>query len=89
MSSINQQALASLDDSSKQEILQFIEAENSKSKVQTSVHQFTNLCFKKCVSSINDGTLTSNEESCLTNCVNRFLDVNIKVVEGLQAAQQQ
>ncbi|CCH44938.1 Mitochondrial import inner membrane translocase subunit TIM8 [Wickerhamomyces ciferrii] len=80
--SLNQADLANLDESSKKEILQFIESENSKTKVQTSIHQFTNLCFKKCVKSIGDGQLNSNEESCLNNCVNRFLDTNIRVVQG-------
>jgi import inner membrane translocase subunit TIM8 len=87
--SLNQQDLAKLDEPSRNEILQFIESENSKTKVQTSIHQFTNLCFKNCVTSINNGTLSAQEDSCLSNCVNRFLDTNIKVVQNLQAAQQQ
>jgi import inner membrane translocase subunit TIM8 len=82
MSALNQQVLQNLDESSKKEILEFIEAENSKSKVQTSIHQFTDLCFKKCVSNIGNGQLSNQEESCLSNCVNRFLDTNIKVVQG-------
>lgn len=80
--SLNQADLANLDESSKKEILQFIESENSKTKVQTSIHQFTDLCFKKCVTSVGNGQLSSGEESCLTNCVNRFLDTNIRVVQG-------
>ncbi|EDO16852.1 hypothetical protein Kpol_1024p5, partial [Vanderwaltozyma polyspora DSM 70294] len=29
----------------------------------------------------------SQEEQCLSNCVNRFLDVNIRIVKGLQNIQ--
>ncbi|KAH3688552.1 hypothetical protein WICPIJ_000473 [Wickerhamomyces pijperi] len=89
MSSLNQQLLSQLDDASKQELVQFIESENSKAKVQTSIHQFTDLCFKQCVQNLQDSQLSSAEESCLKGCVNAFLDVNIKVVNGLQSAQQQ
>ncbi|CEP24470.1 TIM8 [Cyberlindnera jadinii] len=87
--SLSPQALQNLDESSKQEILSFIEAENSKTKVQTSIHSFTDRCFKKCVESVGNGQLSNQEETCLANCVNRFLDTNIKIVQGLQAAQQQ
>ncbi|ONH67603.1 Mitochondrial import inner membrane translocase subunit TIM8 [Cyberlindnera fabianii] len=89
MSSLTQQDLASLDEGSRKEILQFIEAENSKSKVQTSIHQFTDMCFKKCVTQVGNGQVSAQEESCLSNCINRFLDTNIRVVQGLQAAQGQ
>ncbi|SCV99337.1 LAFE_0A00936g1_1 [Lachancea fermentati] len=87
MSSINQADLANLDDGSKKEIMTFLEAENSKQKVQMSVHQFTNMCFKQCVPAINNGDLSTHEEQCLNNCVNRFLDTNIRIVKGLQSLQ--
>lgn len=87
MSQISQAALQSLDEASRKDILQFIETENSKSKVQMSIHNFTDMCFKKCNDNvpITTNTLTSSEEQCLSNCLNRFLDTNIKVVQALQA----
>lgn len=90
MSQISQTALASLDETSRKDIMQFIESENSKSKVQMSIHNFTDMCFKKCNTNkpISSGNLDSNEELCLTNCLNRFLDTNIKVVKALQGAQK-
>lgn len=87
MSSIPPADLANLDDKSKKEIATFLEAENSKQKVQLSIHQFTNTCFKQCVTSVNSGDLSSQEEQCLNNCVNRFLDTNIRIVKGLQSIQ--
>ncbi|CAH2354263.1 mitochondrial import inner membrane translocase subunit Tim8p [[Candida] railenensis] len=90
MSSISQAALQNLDEPSRKEIMQFIESENSKSKVQMSIHSFTDMCFKKCNAHkpITSGTLDFAEEQCLTNCLNRFLDTNIKVVQALQGAQK-
>lgn len=78
--------MQSLDDDSRKEILQFIESENSKSKVQMSIHNFTDMCFKKCNENkpIVANTLDSTEEKCLSNCLNRFLDTNIRVVQALQ-----
>ncbi|SCU78851.1 LADA_0A08086g1_1 [Lachancea dasiensis] len=87
MSSITQNDLASLDDGSKKEIMNFLESENSKQKVQMSIHQFTNVCFKQCATNVNNGNLSSQEEGCLKNCVNRFLDTNIRIVKGLQSIQ--
>lgn len=90
MSSISQTALQNLDETSRKEIMQFVESENSKSKVQMSIHSFTDMCFKKCNTNkpITSGTLDTQEENCLTNCLNRFLDTNIKVVQALQGAQK-
>lgn len=90
MSTISQTALQNLDDASRKEIMQFIETENSKSKVQMSIHTFTDMCFKKCNAGkpITSSNLDFHEESCLANCLNRFLDTNIKVVQALQGAQK-
>lgn len=89
MSSISPTALKDLNESSRLEILKFVESENSKSKVQMSIHNFTDICFKKCNNNkpITSGQLDNLEEQCLTNCVNRFLDINIKVVKLLQGQQ--
>ncbi|CAK9439021.1 uncharacterized protein LODBEIA_P32450 [Lodderomyces beijingensis] len=86
MSSFSTAALQSLDDKSRKEIMNFVEAEQSKSKIQTAVHSFTDMCFKKCNKNapIISPKLDVKEEQCLVNCLNRFLDTNIKVVEALQ-----
>lgn len=85
MSSFSPQDLSKLDDKSKKEIASFLEVENSKQKVQMSIHQFTNTCFKECVPTVDSGDLNAQEEQCLNNCVNRFLDTNIRIVKGLQS----
>lgn len=86
MSSLSTTAIQSLDEASRKEIMQFVESEQSKSKVQLSIHNFTDMCFKKCNKDkpITSATLDGQEEACLKNCLNRVLDTNIKVVEALQ-----
>lgn len=89
MSSLNSTELGNLSDASKKEIAAYLDAENSKQKVRTSINQFTDICFKKCIDRVDNGDLNQQEEQCLASCVNRFLDTNIRIVRGLQGAQQQ
>ncbi|KAH3900058.1 probable Mitochondrial import inner membrane translocase subunit TIM8 [Saccharomycodes ludwigii] len=84
---ISQADLQNLDDNSKKDIMNFLEVENSKQKVQMSIHQFTNMCFKQCITNATNPELSAGEEQCLNNCVNRFLDTNIRIVKGLQNIQ--
>lgn len=77
-----------LDENSKKEVANFIQQQTSKAKVQNSVTNFTDMCFKKCVTSVKDENLDRQEEDCLGNCLNRFLDTNIKIVQILQSLQK-
>ncbi len=81
MSELDPKLLQQLDEPSRQEITQFVNQESSKAKIQSSVTNFTNLCFKKCISTIDSNQLSNIESTCVTDCLNRFLDTNIKVVE--------
>lgn len=64
MEAITPQALESLDQNSRQEIIQFMEAERSKAKIQETVHTFTNLCWNKCIKKINSAQLDGSEQQC-------------------------
>jgi import inner membrane translocase subunit TIM8 len=64
MESITPQALESLDQNSRQEIVQFMEAERSKAKIQETVHTFTNLCWNKCIKKVNSAQLDGSEQQC-------------------------
>ncbi|KAK5780317.1 protein transporter TIM8 PWA37_002726 [Arxiozyma heterogenica] len=89
MSSIDASEIAKLDNESKKELLNFMEGENSKQKIQMSVHKFTKICFPKCVTNVEAMQLSSDEQECMANCVNRFLDANIRIVNGLQNSVRQ
>lgn len=53
-------------------------------------HNLTELCWKKCVTSpVKSNTLDKAEESCMSNCVERFLDLNILTAKLLSNMQQQ
>ncbi|KAI5804016.1 Tim10/DDP family zinc finger-domain-containing protein [Peziza echinospora] len=78
--------LTDLDDASKRELQNFIRNEESKAKIQTAVHSLTDLCWKKCITkpTITAGTLDKSEETCMQNCVDRFLDFQVAVLKNLE-----
>jgi import inner membrane translocase subunit TIM8 len=48
-------------------------------------HQLTQVCWTKCVpGAVKSGKLDKTEETCLANCVNRFMDLNLLTVKHLQ-----
>lgn len=49
-----------------------------------AVHLLTETCFKKCIPSVSGGKLASKEESCMRNCVERFMDSNLAVLKHLE-----
>ncbi|RAL62301.1 hypothetical protein DID88_004867 [Monilinia fructigena] len=76
--------LSKLSDKDKQELQQFIVNETQKARIQQSVHSLTDVCWKKCVTgSIRSGKLEGAERSCTENCVERFLDSSMAVIEHL------
>ncbi|KAJ8100251.1 Tim10/DDP family zinc finger-domain-containing protein [Lipomyces tetrasporus] len=88
MSQISKNEISQLDEASQIELLKFVESENAKAKLQSSIHVFTDICFKKCVPSISSGGVSPTESTCLTNCVDRFLDTNIFVVNKISRSMQ-
>jgi Tim10/DDP family zinc finger len=54
-------------------------------RLLTAVHELTETCFKKCITgSISSGKLAGKEESCIQNCVERFMDSNLAVLKHLE-----
>jgi import inner membrane translocase subunit TIM8 len=49
------------------------------------IHALSQMCFKKCITgSIKSGKLDSSEESCVQNCVGRFMDSNMLTLRHLE-----
>jgi len=82
---VTSEELSRLTPGDNRELQQFIQNENQKSQVQRSVHELTETCFKKCITgSISSGKLAGKEESCIQNCVERFMDSNLAVLRHLE-----
>lgn len=82
--------LDKLNEKDKGELRQFLANENQKARVQSTVHSLTDTCWKKCISGvIKQGKLDKTEESCMANCVDRFLDISNLTMKQLERMRQQ
>jgi len=87
---ISQEDIQRLSMAEKQQLQMFIQTETQKSNIQKTVHELTETCFKKCITgSISSGKLASKEETCMSNCVNRFMDSNLAMLKHLEQLRAQ
>jgi len=79
------QSLQNLSAKDKQELSQFVMQEGQKAQIQHTVHDLTDKCFKKCITSkISSGKLDRYEEPCMKNCVDRYMDANMTIIRHLE-----
>ncbi|OAA54438.1 Mg2+ transporter protein, CorA-like protein [Cordyceps fumosorosea ARSEF 2679] len=84
MENFESSSLSRLNDGDKAELQKFLANEQQRSSIQSETHKLTQTCWKKCVtSSIKDSKLDRSEETCLANCVDRFLDLNQLTIKHL------
>lgn len=73
-----------LDAASRQELETFLEQEQAKAKMQASIHELTDKCWKKCITGSISSKFSRGEASCLENCVDRFLDSSLYMVKQIE-----
>ncbi|XP_012252722.1 mitochondrial import inner membrane translocase subunit Tim8 A-like [Athalia rosae] len=61
----------------------FIEVETQKQRFQGLVHDLTDICWDTCIDKPSP-RLESRTESCLHNCVERFIDTTNFVMNRLE-----
>ncbi|RKF81742.1 Mitochondrial import inner membrane translocase subunit TIM8 [Golovinomyces cichoracearum] len=77
-----------LTDKDKKELQQFIASEEQKAIIQT-IHNLTDVCWKKCITgTIRNGKLDNTEETCAQNCVERFMDSKFCFLKHLEKLRQ-
>jgi import inner membrane translocase subunit TIM8 len=64
------------------QLASFIEQENQKQRFQTVVHTLTEQCWDLCAPSISS-RLDGKSETCLANCVERFIDSSNFIINKL------
>ena len=64
------------------QLASFIEQENQKQRFQTVVHTLTEQCWDLCAPSIST-RLDGKSETCLANCVERFIDSSNYIINKL------
>ncbi|XP_067326904.1 mitochondrial import inner membrane translocase subunit Tim8 B [Anolis sagrei] len=60
------------------ELQRMVAAEEQRARLTAQVHNFMEVCWEKCVDKPGS-KLDSRTESCLANCVNRFIDTTLAV----------
>ncbi|CAF1515840.1 unnamed protein product [Adineta steineri] len=64
------------------QLASFIEQENQKQRFQSVVHALTEQCWDLCAPSISS-RLDGKSETCLANCVERFIDSSNYIINKL------
>ncbi|KAL9938039.1 hypothetical protein V8E36_002662 [Tilletia maclaganii] len=84
-------AIPGLSDADKKEMQTFLEGESARARVQQQIHEFTDMCWDKCKGSSSiSSDFNRGEAACLSNCVERFLDTSLHIINQVnQMAQQQ
>ncbi|TPX32798.1 hypothetical protein SmJEL517_g04153 [Synchytrium microbalum] len=70
-----------------EELKKFIETEQRRATFQSTVHQYTEICFDKCLTKVK-ASLDKSDEACVTSCVERFLDTTMFIVQRVNEAAQ-
>ncbi|XP_076656344.1 translocase of inner membrane 8 [Halictus rubicundus] len=60
------------------ELQEFLLAEKERAQFQAQIHEFNDFCWEKCVDKPGS-KLDSRTETCLHNCVDRFIDVSLLI----------
>ncbi|XP_014287626.1 mitochondrial import inner membrane translocase subunit Tim8 [Halyomorpha halys] len=78
--SSDQSISSSLSDSKEvdAELQQFLLIERERAKIQAQIHEFSDICWDKCMDKPGN-KLDSRTETCLANCVDRFIDVSLLI----------
>lgn len=51
----------------------------------TAIHELNSVCFKKCITGrMAQGSLERNEDTCMKNCVDRYMDANMMIIKHLE-----
>ncbi|XP_011166885.1 mitochondrial import inner membrane translocase subunit Tim8 [Solenopsis invicta] len=61
-----------------QEVAQVLLVEKEKAELTAQIHTFNDLCWDKCVDKPGS-KLDGRTETCINNCVDRFIDVSLFV----------
>ena len=69
-------------DQADPELQQFMAIEGQKAKFQQHVHNLTDICWEKCIDKTGS-KLESRQHSCITNCVERFIDSSNFIINRL------
>ncbi|XP_065365095.1 mitochondrial import inner membrane translocase subunit Tim8 [Calliphora vicina] len=66
--------------SADKELQEFLMMEKQKAQVNAQIHEFNEICWDKCIGKPGS-KLDSATETCLSNCVDRFIDTSLLITQ--------
>ncbi|KAJ7630674.1 Tim10/DDP family zinc finger-domain-containing protein [Roridomyces roridus] len=72
------------DEATQKELGAFLEKQQTEARLHQSIHTFTGMCWDKCITGTPGARFSRSEESCLSNCVERFLDTSLFMVRRIE-----
>ncbi|KAM7349643.1 translocase of inner membrane 8 [Cochliomyia hominivorax] len=66
--------------SGDKELQEFLMIEKQKAQVNAQIHEFNEICWDKCIGKPSS-KLDSATETCLSNCVDRFIDTSLLITQ--------
>ncbi|XP_005185981.1 mitochondrial import inner membrane translocase subunit Tim8 [Musca domestica] len=66
--------------SGDKELQEFLMIEKQKAQVNAQIHEFNEICWDKCIGKPSS-KLDSATETCLANCVDRFIDTSLLITQ--------
>lgn len=60
------------------ELQEFLLIEKQKAQVNAQIHEFNEICWEKCIGKPSQ-KLDHATETCLSNCVDRFIDTSLLI----------
>lgn len=70
-------------------LMHFIETESQRQRFQALVHSLTNSCWDICMTGTPGSKMDGKTQTCLSNCVNRFIDASAFIVKRLESVGKQ
>merc|ERR1712025_1147525 len=62
----------------------FIQQEQEKAKLQNVIHEINEKCWDTCFDGKPGNKIDGRTENCLNNCVDRFIDTNLLLVQRFE-----
>ncbi|KAF5312684.1 hypothetical protein D9619_003044 [Psilocybe cf. subviscida] len=72
------------DEATQKELSTFLNQEQARAKMNSSIHELTGVCWTKCVTGTPGRSFSRTESNCLANCVDRFFDASLYMVKEVQ-----
>ncbi|KAG2146541.1 Tim10/DDP family zinc finger-domain-containing protein [Suillus bovinus] len=77
------------DEATQKELATFLEREQAQARINSTVHNLTSMCWDKCVTGTPGSRFARGEESCLLNCVDRFMDTSLFIIKTIESQRPQ